>query len=464
MDSASWLKKGIGDEFAGAKLGDKRLTRRLQESAVTIAADPTKSFPQTFETKDLEGFYRFLRNESITWESILQPHFEASCERAASLGECLVVHDTTEFHFSGREALGPTTSNANGFFGHFALLVALDSNRTPLGLGGLKQYVREGRRTNNVSRRAVVQDPKSESGRWIKAFKAVEERAAGRFGCIHVADREGDMFMLMFEATEIGARFVVRAAYDRRIIEDGDAARLHEPLLRLKPRLTRQIQVTKRGRSLTPAETQRRPVRSAREATVAMAATTVSLVRPNERGVGAELDVNIVRVWEPDPPPGEPAVEWILYTTESVDTAEEIERIVDIYRARWTIEEYFKALKSGCAVENRQLETFDTLSNAVAMFAPIAWRLLLTRSVARAQPDDSAAKVLSATQIRIIELKLKRRVVTAKDAFLAVARLGGHLSQNGDPGWQTLARGFEELLKAEYYFLLGQNASRSDQS
>jgi hypothetical protein len=328
----------------------------------------------------------------------------------------------------------------------------------------LDQYVRKNRRAKGVARRVVVQDPDSESGRWLQAFEAVERRAAGRFGCIHVADREGDMFMLMSGATEIEARFVIRATYDRRIVEDGEAARLHEPLLRLKPCLSRQIQVTKRDKSLTPAETQKRPVRNAREATVAMAATTVTLVRPSERGLGAELDVNIVRVWEPAPPPGQPAVEWMLYTSESVDTPEEIERVVDIYRARWTIEEYFKALKSGCAVEKRQLETFDTLSNAVAIFAPIAWRMLLTRSVARAHPAQPAVNVLSATQIPILELKLKRRIATAKDAFLAVARLGGHLSQNGAPGWQTLGRGFEELLTAEHYFLLGQAAARCDQS
>ena len=463
MESAKWLQSGVEDEFAGATLGDERRTRRLQRVAQRLSAEPAKSFPQTFETKELEGFYRFLRSEYVKWESILEPHLAASYERAASIGECLVVHDTTEFQFTGRESLGTTTSSAKGFFAHFSLFVAMDSARTPLGVAGLQQYEREGR-DPAATRREVVKDPQSEGRRWLRAVQTVESRVASRFRCIHVADREGDMFELMAGAAEVDASFVIRATYDRRIIEDDEDARLHDPLMRVKPAITRTIQISKRGKSLTPKMTRKYPVRGSREAEVAMAGTTVTLVRPYERGHGPDLEVNIVRIWEPKPPAGEDPIEWLLYTSEAIESADDLERIVDIYRARWTIEEYFKALKTGCAMEKRQLESFDTLTNAVCIFAPIAWRLLLVRSVARAAPDEPAARVLSPTQIRILELKLKCTVRTAKDAFLAVARLGGHLKQNGEPGWQTLARGFEELLIGEYYFSLGQSAARSDQS
>ena len=121
------------------------------------------------------------------------------------------------------------------------------------------------------------------------------------------------------------------------------------------------------------------------------------------------------------------------------------------YQSRWTIEEFFKALKTGCGYEKRQLESYAALSNALAIFSVIAWRLLLVRSVARAYPHATSRSVLSDTQLRLLKhrLKLTNLPATAKDALYAVARLGGHLKNNGDPGWQTLGRGFEKLLILE---------------
>jgi len=312
-----------------------------------------------------------------------------------------------------------------------------------------------------------LDDESSEGRRWLQAVQDVEARAAGKFSCIHVTDREGDIFGLLSGALELGARFVVRAAQDRRILDDdGEASRLHEQLLQLKPSLVRKIPVSARGKGLNPTMERTHPPRTARKARVAIAGTTVWVATPLAHRTRETLELNVVRVWEPKPRAGQPAVEWILWTTEPVDTPKQLKRIVDMYRARWTIEEYFKALKSGCGVERRQLESFETLTNAVAIFVPIAWRLLLARSVARSTPKAPATAVLSTTQLRILELKLKlnQPIFDAFDAFRAIARLGGHLSQNGEPGWQTLARGFEELLLGEHYFLLGKEAARSDQS
>ena len=152
MNASQWLKESTGGEFSEATLGDPRRVRRLEQIADCVGKDPTASFPDLFGTgAELEGFYRFVRNENVTWESVLEPHLAASCRRAEALGECLAIHDTTEFQFSGdREGLGRTSSNERGFFGHATLLVATDMERTPLGLGNLEQYARtdrKGRRT-----------------------------------------------------------------------------------------------------------------------------------------------------------------------------------------------------------------------------------------------------------------------------------------------------------------------------
>lgn len=162
--------------------------------------------------------------------------------------------------------------------------------------------------------------------------------------------------------------------------------------------------------------------------------------------------VNVVHVVEAEPPDGYPPIDWKLQTTEPIETEEDIKRIVNAYRTRWVIEEFFKALKTGCAFEKRQLESTKTIFNALAVFLPIAWSLFHLRHHARNQTETSADTVLSKLQLMLLrghpDIKLSTNP-TAKEACLAVAQLGGHLKRNGPPGWITLGRGFEELLKLE---------------
>ena len=140
--------------------------------------------------------------------------------------------------------------------------------------------------------------------------------------------------------------------------------------------------------------------------------------------------------------------------------------MVDAYRCRWTIEEFFKALKTGCAFEKRQLESAHALSNALAVFAPVAWRLLLLRTLAR-HTEAPATAALNPNQIECLRAFMLERhgrklpgVLTARDAMLAIAKMGGHITNNGDPGWIVLGRGFDRLLDVE----LGFAIARSDQS
>ncbi len=178
------------------------------------------------------------------------------------------------------------------------------------------------------------------------------------------------------------------------------------------------------------------------------------LQRPNHVGAHRPkwLPVNVVHVVEVAAPAGTKPIEWTLLTTEPVATASDVLAVVDSYRARWVIEEYFKALKQGCAVEKRQLESYDALCKALAILMPIAWKLLELRSLGRADGTRPAHEALSITQLTILRacgsMKLGKKP-TCRDAMLAVAALGGHIKNNGDPGWQVLGRGLERLLLLE---------------
>lgn len=453
VDARRWLRKDIGDEFSEAQLGDSRRTKRLQEIARSAALSPAVGFPQMVETDgELEGIYRFFGNGAITARAILEPHIAATLKRAKQSKLCLIAHDTTAFEFSGeRDGLGLMRSKKQGFFAHFALAVLPGPERIPLGVCGLERISRQVRKDTIRKRHSdhTAKDPTRESLRWTRVLESIESQRDG-FECIHLMDREGDMYDLMALALRLGTRFVIRGGKDRALIDEPG---LIEGLLaKTEARAQYEVHVSarkpKRRELIAP-----RPgaERSERTAKLSIGAHVVEIRRPKSKKKLApecSIKINVVHVWERKPPRGEDPIEWVLFTTEPVDTAEQLLEIVDYYQSRWIIEEFFKALKSGCAFERRQLESFHALSNVLAVFAIVAWRMLLARSVARSYPNGAATTVLSPTELQLIRhrLKLAKLPSTAQEALFAVARLGGHLRRNGDPGWLTLSRGFEKLL------------------
>ena len=197
-------------------------------------------------------------------------------------------------------------------------------------------------------------------------------------------------------------------------------------------------------------------------------AGSVTLLRPDRaaKTLLAELDVNVVHVIERDPPLGCEPVEWFLLTNQSIDTDELVLRVVDEYRTRWGIEEFFKALKTGCGYEKRQHESKHALLNALAISLPIAWALLLLRSASRdaRTRDQPATEVFNPRQIEILRRKSQGKLgpaPTVREAVLALARLfGGLLRGNGDPGWLVLARAYESLLLVELGWRLATTPPR----
>jgi hypothetical protein len=474
----AWAAVPVTQEYDGARLGDPRRGQRLERIVRAAADNPGVGFPQMFDTdSQAEGLYRFVNNDHVDSAGVLAGHVAASLVRAKQESIALVVHDTTELDYSGevpRKGLGRLGGSDSGYLAHVSLLVSADGERVPLGVAALEHFSRTGPKKQKQGSKARRSDPTRESTRWQRQLAHVEELRGDRFEAIHLMDREGDIYDLVAYAVANEARFVIRAAQDRSI-EDDDCARLFDALASLTPAATRTVVLSERAAGTTPSQLKRHPKRSAHEATIAIAGKRVILRRP--QGASADLpkaaEVNVVRVWEPNPTPGEPAVEWVLLTSEPIDTEEQLCRIVDWYRARWTIEEFFKALKSGCSIEKRQLESYKALTVALAIFIPIAWRMLLLRSLSRSCPDAPATTVLNNVQLRVLAVKLKRdpsTLLTVAHALYAVARLGGHLKSNGPPGWQTLGRGYIDLLLLEAGFRIavamldsGEPAWNSDQ-
>ena len=461
----------IEREFEGARLGDERRQARLLKVAANVGRDPSASFPKAMGSDaELEAFYRFINNEHFSAEAIMEPHVEATLQRGHAVGEVLIIHDSTYVELPGSPDRGDmgitTTNNRRGFLAHVSL-VATEVGPMPLGVAHVSTLTRTGTKWKARKNRAQVAsgDTTRESTRWLRAMEFVEDARDGLFEAIHVTDAEGDFFEFLSTMRSRGARFVIRAAQlNRGVSKDEECKSLREMIERLEPKSFRNVELNARTFAPGSVGSNRRrkhPQREARDARCAVAATRVRVERTRyTKGSGEPFEVNVVRVWEPKPPEGQTPVEWVIFTTEPVSSKRQQLRIVDIYRKRWLIEEYFKALKSGCSLEKRQVDSYAAMRRVLSLLLPLAYRLLRLRSLHRTAPDENASSVFDPTDLLLIAKAQPRpspTPTTMAEALELRAKMGGHITNNGAPGWMTLGAGFEKLLVLKLGFELGRN-------
>jgi hypothetical protein len=438
--------EALAEEVANGNFADGRLNNRLKLLVLGLARNPQLSLPRAFDSAGLEGAYRFFSNVRVMPDDVLSAHVRATRERAAGT-DFLVVHDSTGFLYrcdGERQGLGRAKNGATGkqaFFLHASLAVAADGTRRPLGVAAIKTWVR-GSEPSGI-----------EYQRWEEQCRKASEALDGHRHAIHIMDREADDYQMFHALMRDGHRFVVRSLTDRNVETEEGADKLRATLRRAPAVAERDVPLTRRRSKADPRSDKIHPPRPQRTARLSYAAARTTLKRPvnkraHDTSPPATLDINVVHVWEAEPPEGHDPVEWFLCTTEPIDTPEQQLAVVDHYRGRWIIEEYFKALKTGCNFEQRQLEDYESLVNLLATFAPIAYHVLLIRSEARRAPDDDGKAVLLPEQLEVLRvmgrLKLSENPTT-REIYFAVAALGGHIKYNGDPGWRTLSLGYEHL-------------------
>lgn len=434
----------LASEVADGSFDDPRLSGRLKRVLEGLGEDPSASLPEAFDSAGLEATYRFFSNPRVTPEAILASHVQATRSRCEARGDYLVVHDSTTFSYrleGNRKGLGrvqrSNALSAQVLFAHVSLALAADGTRQPLGIAALKTWTRGPQRTG------------VERQRWEQQFRVASDHLGGLQHAIHVADREADNYEMFQALLQDGHRFVVRCQHNRKLETSSGILKLQEQLASLSSTVDREVPLSRRNARRTDIYRKIYPDRDMRIATLSVAAASVELLKPQRsRAQRATQVIHVVRVWEANPPAEAAPIEWLLYTSEPIEAIEQQLAVVDYYRARWTIEEYFKAIKTGCDFEKRQLQDFEALSNLLATFAPIAYRMLLLRSEVARAPDTPASQVLSSDHLDV--LRARGRIAlpaepSVRDAYLAIAALGGHIKYSGNPGWLTLARGYEKL-------------------
>jgi len=452
----------IAGEAEDVTLGDRRLEQRLSLVLGAAVRVPGSSFPAMHDDDaSLEATYRFLSNKRVTPKAILAPHFRATANRVLGAGRVVIAHDSTEFSFGSNprgdlEVVGHGKSY--GFNAHVALAVTRDEHRIPLGVLAVNPFNRPFGSPRLAQPHKNKEKADNTMHRWAAQVRQVRAQVGDGANIVHVMDREADDYLSLAEWIADDERFVVRQQTDRRL----DRYR-KEPKSRgvvgLSPLVaSREVLLSARRKPTRKTHATRQPLRAKRLAVLEIRATRVTLPRTaaaGDKGPVA-LNLNLVEAIEKHPPPGQEPMQWWLWTNEPIDTEEEILSVIDAYRARWVIEEYFKALKTGCHFEQRQLESRHALYNALAVFAPVAWRLLLLRSLGRNASRAPAALTLTPLQLKGLRgyMRVKRNVelpakLSVRDAMLSVARLGGHIPHNGEPGWIVLGRGLDRLLDIE---------------
>lgn len=459
----------IAEELAQASLPDARLSARLKEVTKTLEQHPDASFPDAFEGQGpLEAFYRLLRNPRVTPEAVLQPHIEATAERCKEAGAVLLIHDTSTMVLSNtsqRDDLYELSGSQYGYLSHVCLGLTADGLACPLGL--LAAQGIDLKAVSHLSRRKRRKHPKSPARRWLKGVEMASSRLEDSVWRVHVMDREGDDYEVMDKTLRMGDDFIIRLRHDRKntvpIDEEGLSKQVQTLCSTTKDspvRFRRTVESSERKYpSSTPANQRKmHPEREARQAELSVRSQRVQLKRPSRDATGCvpTLEVNLVHILEEAPPEGEEPVEWYLLTSLDVDTDDQLAFVIDSYVSRWVIEEFFKAFKTACHFEHRQLQSIKTARTAEAILMPIAWKILLMRHLNRMPKTTSAKAILSADQLNVLRKLYKKATrkklpnyLTVKRAVAAIAELGGHTRPSLPIGWLTLYRGYRKILEAE---------------
>jgi len=436
-------------EFGLAQLGDQRRTKRLIKIAAGLAQSPGGTLPQAFpDWKELKGAYRFLEEPGVSFERVLGPHWERTQEACRQPGEYSIIEDTTELNYSKHPAtqdLGVIGDGSErGFTLHTALAVRVEAwtleqepEGTLVGLWG--QQCRCPRPApEGETRRERLSRPRRTQC-WAAGFKQTGPPPSGS-QWIYLADRESDFYEPLQTCRQHGIDFIIRANHDRRL--SGQAGHLREALPQAP--VLGQTTVALRARGSQPART----------ALVELRRVSVGLAGPWRPGgwQPALEGVTIVEVREVHPPSEVPEpLHWILLTSLPCTTLAQARRIVGRYTARWWIEEYHKALKTGTGVEESQLERAYRLEVLIGVLALVAVRLLSTKLLARSRPESlEAARSFGPQMLELLEKKLgvPKGGWTNRNVLVSTARLGGFLGrkQDGMPGWQTIWRGWQRLM------------------
>lgn len=278
-----------------------------------------------------------------------------------------------------------------------------------------------------------------ESIRWLENLKQSTELAGDPGRCVHIGDRESDIFELFCTAQEVGTHFLVRTCVDR-LAGDGDHT-ISEEMAEVEVKGLHRVEVRdnngdldeaileiryRRLRVLPPIGKQKR-----------YPALTLTVLHAEERGT----------------PKNREKIDWKLITDLPIRSRKDAIEKLDWYALRWKIEVFHKILKSGCKAEEAKLRTAQRLANLISIYCIVSWRVFWMTMLNRSNPHAPPALALTDAETRLLDhlvrdksqKPLRRR--TLSHYLTKIARLGGYLARASDPppGNTVMWRGLSRL-------------------
>ena len=463
MMALQWIE----DEFSTLDLNDKRRERRAKIIVQQLSSMADSTPDACRDNAALEATYRFADNDAISPDAILLAHRQAAIARSAGCHTVILAQDTTIIDLTKPKlqvtGAGPLESNDKfGFFFH--PLYAISEQGVPLGIVDHVTWVRDPirddlTRAERAAQRRQACYEEKESYRWLEMFQSGEQiaRANPQTHYVNVADSESDIYELFVEIENQAENhdFILRGCQNRSLVRNEDGAdSIDGALARCEIRSECEVNISERTSMIAGETRPRRKSRSARIATVGVRATTVTMRGPSRAGGRlGNVTLNVVEAIELDPPEGEEAIRWVLFTSLPIDTVIEIQRIVSHYSLRWGIELFFKTLKSGLGIEKLKYETIERYLTASSLMLVVAWRVEQIKVAARVDGDASCEKYFEAAEWKPAYMVAKKTRVLPKTAptmgefTLLLAQLGGYLKKKGQgpPGSTTLWRGLRKL-------------------
>ncbi len=452
MDGATdWA----GREYARSTHPDGRVRERIVSMGRAWLEHPGAAVPEIFPARaDRKAAYRLLSNEGVTMNHILEPHQATMVERCGLEETVLAIQDTTTVNYDGLAATGGLVDFGGGGKGHTLGLLAhvglaVNEAGRPLGVFCLDgTYCDEGR--DEVA-----------SARWGHGLDRAGElaRACPSTRVVTVCDREADIWALFARAESLGAGLLVRARRSTRrrvLVEAGGEETLWDHVATLPRVGSRTVKIRACGG---------RRARSGRKAKIELRAGRVRVLPPvkpeNRAGHGGPIEVLAVVATERSPSPGSEPLHWVLLSTEGAADAATARTVVGWYERRWTIEEYFRVLKSGARVEDHRFDHADDLRKCLAFDAITACHVFDLERMARDKPDVPADRVVSKDEIAILYVRLMahgilrarpppERPPDIRTLVVDIARLAGFHPRNSQPlpGTTMVWKGYVLLRQA----------------
>jgi hypothetical protein len=463
--SKAWIEQ----ELLGGQFGDVRLEKRFRTLLEQLSDRVGESIPLVCQDwANTKAAYRFLSNERVSEEAILAGHFRSTRDRFLAEPEpVLILHDTTEFSFK-REHIGPIGMLNKGVAGqdnqgrlrhytscgllmHSSLAVTTDG--LPLGLAAVKFWTRKKFKGTNALKRKVnptrVPIEQKESVRWLENLRQSTTLFQAPQRCVHIGDRESDIYEFFSTAHQLGTPFLVRTCVERRAGEGDHTVAEEMKEVRVKGRHRLKVKNTKGEWVEAVLDLRYRRLR----------------VLPSraKKKQCPELSLTVLYAQERDTPKDREKIDWKLVTDLPVRSrAEAIEKLA-WYALRWKIEVFHKILKSGCRAEASKLRTAERLVKLLSVFCILAWRVFWLTMMNRCAADASPGLALTQVEIHLLDQLVKDKPgetsqkKTLSTYLTKIARLGGYLARAHDPapGNQVIWKGMSRLTDMELGFMVG---------